>query len=133
MNTPPINWLCLNVVPNVLSTLSRPSNRRHGSASFWLARTAHNGSRLDRCLCLCSFGRRDSEYSFERIFVPSLVIDHTELLTRQAGQCGEEGFVVWAGSLAAGDGYVSSVVVPTSVGAAHGEVSAETTAHLLRP
>lgn len=64
--------------------------------------------------------------------MPSLVIDHSELILRQAGSCGEEGFVVWAGSLAGGDAFVSSVVVPKlSAGAVHGEVSAETTAHLL--
>ena len=79
-----------------------------------------------------SIGRRDVDFSFDRVFVPSLMIDHTELVLRQAGACGEEGFVVWAGSLAGGDAYVSSVVVPKlSVGRIHGEVSAETTARLL--
>jgi hypothetical protein len=66
------------------------------------------------------------------VFVPSLVIDHTELILRQAGACGEEGFVVWAGAFAGGDAFVSSVVVPKlSAGRVHGEVSVETTAHLL--
>jgi hypothetical protein len=79
-----------------------------------------------------SLGRRSAEFAFNRVFVPSLVIDHTELVLRQAGVCGEEGFVVWAGSLAAGDGYISSVVIPSlSVDAVHGEVSVDTTARLL--
>jgi hypothetical protein len=64
--------------------------------------------------------------------LPSLVIDHTELIFRQAGTCGQESFVVWAGTLAGGNGYVSSVVVPKlNVGAVHGEVDVDTTARLL--
>ena len=79
-----------------------------------------------------SLGRRDVDFAFDRVFIPSLVIDHTELILRQAGQCGEEGFLVWAGCLTAGDAFVSSVVVPKlSIGAIHGEVSAETTGRLL--
>jgi hypothetical protein len=79
-----------------------------------------------------SLGRRNVDFSFDRAFVPSLVVDHTELILRQAGTCGDEGFVVWAGSLAGDDAYVSSIIVPKlSVGGAHSKVSAETTARLL--
>jgi hypothetical protein len=79
-----------------------------------------------------ALGRRDVEFSFERVFVPSLIVDHTELVLRQAGQCGEEGFVVWAGSIAEGNAYICSLVMPKlELGKYDGEVSAETTAHLL--
>jgi hypothetical protein len=72
------------------------------------------------------------DFVFDQVFIPSLIIDHTELILRQAGACGEEGFVLWAGTLAGGAGHVSSVVMPKiSAGAVHGEVSAETTAQLL--
>lgn len=72
------------------------------------------------------------DFAFERVYIPSLVIDHTELVLRQAGSCGEEGFVLWAGTLAAGHAHVSSLVVPSiNAGARHGEVSADTTARLL--
>lgn len=77
-------------------------------------------------------GRRDGDFAFDRVYLPSLVIDHTELVLRQAGSCGEEGFLLWAGTLAGGHAHVSSLVVPTiSAGAHHGEVSADTTARLL--
>ena len=33
--------------------------------------------------------------------MPSLLIDHTELLLRHHGVCGDEGFGIWAGTLAA--------------------------------
>ena len=56
-----------------------------------------------------SFGRRDADFSFDRVFIPSLIIDHTELVLRQAGACGEEGFVLWAGTLAGGSAHVSSM------------------------
>jgi hypothetical protein len=79
-----------------------------------------------------SLGRREVEFSFARLFVPSLIVDHTELLLRQAGTHAEEGFVIWAGSLAGGDAYISSVVIPKmDLGDVHGQISAETTADLL--
>lgn len=91
------------------------------------ARVSTGGTTFPR-----SFGRRDIDFAFDRVFIPSLVIDHTELFLRQAGVCGEEGFVLWAGALAGGAGHVSSVVVPRiSTGAVHGEVSVETTAQIL--
>lgn len=79
-----------------------------------------------------TFGRRDIDFAFDHVFIPSLIIDHTELVLRQAGVFGEEGFVVWAGTLSGGHAHVSSVVLPKmGATASHGEISAETTAHLL--
>lgn len=79
-----------------------------------------------------SFGRREMDFRFDRVFVPSLVVDHTELVLRQAGTHGHEGFVVWAGTLADADAYVSTLVIPrVTAGPVHDEVSAETTAHVL--
>jgi len=79
-----------------------------------------------------SLGRRDSEFGFERIFIPSLIIDHTELALRQAGVCGNEGFAIWAGTLAGGDAYVATLIIPRScTGPTHGEISANTTANVL--
>jgi hypothetical protein len=80
-----------------------------------------------------ALGRRDVEFSFNRIFVPSLIVDHTELILRQAGICGDEGFVVWAGSIAEGNAYISSLVLPKlELEKYEGEVGAETIAHLLQ-
>jgi proteasome lid subunit RPN8/RPN11 len=81
---------------------------------------------------LRSFGRRETEFSFGRVFIPSLIVDHTELLLRQAGIHGDEGFAVWAGTIAGGDAYVCSLVIPrATAGPTHGEISAETTANVL--
>jgi len=80
-----------------------------------------------------SFGRRDVDFAFDRVFIPSLVVDHTELVLRQAGVQGHEGFAVWAGTLAGGDAHVGTVVVPRATsGPGHGEVSVETTGRVLR-
>lgn len=77
-------------------------------------------------------GRRTVDFQFHRVFFPSLVVDHTELMLRQHGIHGEEGFAVWAGTLAAGDAYVSTLVIPRmSGGPVHGEISANTTAAVL--
>jgi hypothetical protein len=77
-------------------------------------------------------GRRNTELSYNRVFVPSVLIDHTELLLRQHGACGDEGFGIWAGTLAGGDAFVSTLLVPKIEGGGfHGEVSAATTAMLL--
>jgi hypothetical protein len=75
-------------------------------------------------------GRRRVQLAYDRVFVPSLVLDHTELMLRQHGAAGEEGFGVWAGTLAAGDAFVSTLVVPgvATAGGYHGEVSPETAA-----
>jgi proteasome lid subunit RPN8/RPN11 len=79
-----------------------------------------------------SLGRRDVDFAFDRVFVPSLIVDHTELILRQAGVAGHEGFVVWAGTLANGHAQVSTVVVPASeTTAVHGQISPETTARVL--
>jgi len=65
------------------------------------------------------------------VFVPSLLIDHTELMLRQHGVCGDEGFGVWAGTLSGGDAFVSTLIVPRIEGGGlHGDVSAETAARL---
>ncbi|MHB8341110.1 MAG: hypothetical protein ACYDB7_08035 [Mycobacteriales bacterium] len=79
-----------------------------------------------------SLGRRDVDFGFDRVFIPTLVVDHTELVLRQAGVHGDEGFAVWAGTLADGDAHVATLVIPrASGGATHGEISADTTANLL--
>jgi hypothetical protein len=77
-------------------------------------------------------GRRRVGLVYDRVFVPSLVLDHTELMLRQHGSAGEEGFGVWAGTLAGGDAFVSTLVVPCveTAGGYHGEVSPETAANV---
>ncbi len=79
-----------------------------------------------------SFGRRDVEFRFDRVFIPSLIVDHTELVLRQAGVQGKEGFALWAGTLSGGDAHVATLVVPrSSAGPVHGEIRAATTSHVL--
>jgi hypothetical protein len=79
-----------------------------------------------------SSGRRDVDFAFDRMFIPSLVADHTELVLRQAGVQGHEGFAIWAGTLAGGDAHVGTLVVPrASSGPGHGEISRETTGRVL--
>jgi hypothetical protein len=79
-----------------------------------------------------SFGRRDVDFVFDRMFIPSLIVDHTELVLRQAGVAGHEGFAVWAGTLADGHAHVSTIVVPTfDATAMHGEITRETTANVV--
>ena len=77
-------------------------------------------------------GRRDGDFEYDLLYIPSLVLDHTELILRQAGAHGDEGFAVWAGTAVDGHGFVSTLVIPqASAGPTHGEISAETTARLL--
>ena len=78
-------------------------------------------------------GRRDMEFAYQRVFLPSLVVDHTELMLRQHGLTGEEGFGVWAGTLAGGDAFVSTLVIPhmESEGQFHGEISEKTVGEML--
>ncbi len=79
-----------------------------------------------------SLGRREIDFAFDRVFIPSLIVDHTELVLRQAGVHGDEGFAVWAGTLSGGDAHVASLVIPrATAGPTHGEISAETTADVL--
>lgn len=79
-----------------------------------------------------SFGRRNVDFGFNRVFIPSLIIDQTELVLRQAGAHGDEGFAIWAGTLSGGEAHVSTLVVPrASGGPTHGEISAATTASVL--
>jgi proteasome lid subunit RPN8/RPN11 len=79
-----------------------------------------------------SLGRRDIDFGFDRVFIPSLVIDHTELVLRQAGVHGDEGFAVWAGTLAGGDAHVATLVIPRASGSpTHGTISADTSANVL--
>jgi proteasome lid subunit RPN8/RPN11 len=87
---------------------------------------------VDRPLTERSLGRRDADFAFDRLFLPSFVIDLTELLLRRAGLSREEGFGVWAGTIAGGDALVSTLVVPevSGHGRFHGEISAETAARL---
>jgi hypothetical protein len=79
-----------------------------------------------------SLGRRDADFAFDRVFVPSLIVDHTELMLRQAGVQGHEGFALWAGTLAGSDAYVATLVVPpATTDAWHGQITPETTAAVL--
>lgn len=80
-----------------------------------------------------SLGRRDADFAYERLHIPSLIIDHTELMLRRAGVAGEEGFGIWAGTLADGDAFVSTLLIPavTARGRYRGEISPETVARLL--
>lgn len=79
-----------------------------------------------------SLGRRDVDFGFDRVFIPSLVIDHTELVLRQGGVHGDEDFAVWAGTLTGGDAHVATLVIPRASGSStHGEISADTTANVL--
>ena len=80
-----------------------------------------------------SLGRREGELVYNRVYLPSLVIDHTELMLRQHGIVGAEGFGVWAGTLSGGDAFISTLVIPRvgSPGDFHGEVSGGTVANVL--
>jgi hypothetical protein len=79
-----------------------------------------------------SLGRRDADFTYDRVFVPSLLLDHTELVLRQAGLQGDEGFAVWAGTLAGGDAHVATLIVPRATSDDwHGVVTPETTAAVL--
>jgi hypothetical protein len=79
-----------------------------------------------------SFGRRDVDFGFDRVFIPSLIVDHTELVLRQAGVQGNEGFAIWAGTLSGGDVHIATLIVPrSSAGPVHGEISASTTSRVL--
>ena len=86
--------------------------------------------RVDTPLLPRDAGRRGVPLVYDRVFVPSLVLDHTELMLRQHGAAGEEGFGVWAGTLAGGDAFVSTLIIPRveTGGGYHGEVSLETVA-----
>ena len=78
-----------------------------------------------------SFGRRDHAFKYERLFIPSLVVDYTILFLRQAGIIGEEEFLVWAGSLMGDDAFVSTLVRPRArTGYLHGEIEAPIVARL---
>ncbi len=78
-----------------------------------------------------AFGRRECDFAYGRLYIPSLVLDYTFLFLRQAGVTGEERFLVWAGTLAAGDAFVSTVVLPRAhPGYLHGEIEADVTGRL---
>lgn len=80
-----------------------------------------------------SLGRRDVPLAYRRLFIPSLVIDQTEAMLRRHGHCGEEGIGLWAGTLAGGEGFVSTLILPgvAEQGRFHGELSADTIAAVL--
>jgi hypothetical protein len=80
-----------------------------------------------------SLGRREVPLAYRRLFIPSLVIDQTEAMLRRHGHCGEEGIGLWAGTLAGGDGFVSTLILPgvAEHGRFHGELSADTIAAVL--
>jgi len=78
-----------------------------------------------------SLGRRDVSFGLQRLFLPSAVLDVTLLFLRQAGAHGDERFLVWAGSILAGEGVVSTVVMPRAAsGPLHGEIPPEVNAHV---
>lgn len=73
-----------------------------------------------------SYGRRGQGYGFRRLVVSSLTLDYTFLFLRQSGSLGRERFLAWAGTIAAGDAFVSTIVLPRAeAGPVHGEVSSE--------
>lgn len=79
-------------------------------------------------------GRRDVRFAgVGRMHVPSLVIDQTEAMLRRHGLGGEEGIGIWAGTVSAGDGFVSTLVLPavSEEGRYHGEISEETMASVI--
>lgn len=87
--------------------------------------------RVDAPLSERSLGRREIGFDgLRHLFVPSLLVDQTEAMLRRHGVAGEEGIGIWAGSLAEGDGFASTLVMPavTAHGDLHGELSAETMA-----
>jgi proteasome lid subunit RPN8/RPN11 len=80
-----------------------------------------------------SLGRRTTSLDWDRMIVPTLQLDHSELALRQAGISGEESLLVWAGTVTSGTAFVSTVVIPAlSVMATHGQVTEETVAETLR-
>jgi hypothetical protein len=97
----------------------------HASAPLTVVRVGAPGAPRD-------LGRRSAPLTYDRVVIPSLVLDHTELMLRQHGTVGEEGFGIWAGTLAGGDAFVSTLVIPRCDMASgkHGEVNAATTALL---
>jgi hypothetical protein len=102
-------------------TLTPPAEPK---APLTLGRIGAPWIRRDLC-------RRETALAYNRVFVPSLLIDHTELMLRQHGVCGDEGFGIWAGTLGGGDAFVSTLIIPKIDGGGfHGEVSAETAATL---
>jgi hypothetical protein len=105
-----------------------PSAPAPANVSSPLTTVRVGSPRLGRAL-----GRRNVPLAYDRVFVPSLVIDHTELMLRQHGAAGDEGFGLWAGTLAGGDAFVSTLVIPRvdTVGRFHGMISEETTAAVL--
>ena len=99
-----------------------------GNVSSPLTTVRVGTPRLQRTL-----GRRSVALQYDRVFIPSLVVDHTELMLRKHGAAGEEGFGLWAGTLAGDDAFVSTLVIPRvdTVGRYHGVISDETTATVL--
>lgn len=72
-----------------------------------------------------SLGRRTSAFGFERLFVPSAILDYTVLLMRMAGAAGDEKFLAWAGMPVNADAVVTTVVNPrAAAGRMHGEILA---------
>lgn len=79
------------------------------------------------------FGRRDRDFVYRRLYIPSLIVEYTFLFLRQAGMTGDERFLVWAGSLAEGDGFVSTVVLPAArSGYLHGEIDVDVVARVFQ-
>ncbi len=108
--------------------MSPPTAAAPGGVISPLTAVRVGNPRLQRAL-----GRRGVALEYDRVVIPSLVIDHTELMLRQHGAAGEESFGLWAGTLAGGDAFVSTLVIPRidTVGRFHGVINDETTAAVL--
>jgi hypothetical protein len=73
----------------------------------------------------CDYGRRAHSFGFRRLVVPSLILDYTFLFLRQSGALGHEKYLAWAGTLAANEAFVSTIILPRADAAPmHGEVEA---------
>ncbi len=74
-------------------------------------------------------GRRRFGFGFDRLFIPSAIIDYTFLLLRIAGSGGDEKFLAWAGVGAGKDAVVTTVINPRAAAAKmHGEIPVEVVA-----
>jgi len=75
--------------------------------------------------------RRNHGYAFNRLYIPSLIVDQTFLLLRQAGTLGRERFLIWSGTILDEAAVVSSVQIPAaSASRLHGEIAAPVMARL---
>ena len=79
-----------------------------------------------------SLGRRDRDFAFHRIYVPTAILDVSVLWMRQSGTQGEERFLLWAGTVSSGEAHVATVVMPRAKsGQLHGEIPADVVGRVL--